>query len=1148
MNKKILSGFLALLIIVFLFIIGGHNVNAYVVVPPEVQCAQFANNKLMYDACIQTVNDMGGSTPAQKKYPKVFNEIDSITGNPEGRSIAKAYYNALAFCAGTLNTPEDTTVGGALAGDFANLNDRDEDTGDNLDDFYIAAIRGMKGGDKDQSCSEGDLIKDAFDYFYKLAGKDGGWGSVRYVDLFCNGKSNGWFKAFDDDGNKELSDCAGTVNLVINNPDYGDKYYFELNDNSKLASYINNNIFNGRFDISADMTADERYYGERLIATNHCSDKGAIKDKPPSTDGFGDFYDVELQEKENKLIGGVRYFSMDHTWISPWFYYKVDTPTDDSGCEAKFSIGGSNGKKRLNFNDWWVKGVIGTLKDKLRRSCFSNYKAFYDKQYNYKTYVLPKMESEYKEDYEEWFGGLVSPYDYGEADDDKVIKAINDDATKRGVKACFIDNTTNSSANPLAECHMKEYIEALEKSNPDPSAPKYSYVDPSAGVSSDPSDPDSYTDPCYEAGLDSMAWILCPLTNNTKTTADGLEQVLRGWLQININDTFSNATEEAWGVFRNIANVVSIIVFLAVIISQLTGVGIDNYGIKKILPKLIVMSILVNLSYLICQLAVDLSNILGVGLDDLLRNIGESINSGSSSLTVSGIVTIVMGLLGGGAAVAGTALAAGGGVMVVVSLLIALIVALISILMFFIMLGARMVIVIIFTIISPVAFALYILPNTQGLFKKWWKVFQSALIVFPICGALYGASYIIKATFINESGGDLGFVRGIIAVVAPFLPFLLLPTLLKSALAGLGALGGTLSMLGNGLKRGVSSGYEGVKKTDRFQNAQEGWAEKRTARLAGMGKKKLDEDPNKWSKWQRFKRGGLKNIAKARTQYVNNTNKQALEDRMNSGVGFMAANEGQTKAAKDAILKDYMTLINSRTNNGEKEDELYELANGYKADGDETGLIAAARIAGRRKDTAARFMSRYITGYEEGGVKHSPVLQGSGFMAAVAKEIATGDNSAEYRASSPVGFEFASQITNGSIGEPNEADYAKWQNEKSNIKAALEHNLTDSKQLVGMKGSSLAELKELIENGKVEGDDMARLSNLIADAIAQKDTTGVWDSTKDSVIRDIQGALATKGYPASSGSPAPAPVTSPKDGRAREGEDFEWRYTEGEGP
>ena len=57
------------------------------------------------------------------------------------------------------------------------------------------------------------------------------------------------------------------------------------------------------------------------------------------------------------------------------------------------------------------------------------------------------------------------------------------------------------------------------------------------------------------------------------------------------------------------------------IYSHITSFGISNYGIKKILPRLIIVAILVNISFYICAIAIDLSNIAGQAIQDMFINI-----------------------------------------------------------------------------------------------------------------------------------------------------------------------------------------------------------------------------------------------------------------------------------------------------------------------------------------------------------------------------------------------------------------------------------------------------------------------------------------------------------------------------------------------
>lgn len=366
--------------------------------------------------------------------------------------------------------------------------------------------------------------------------------------------------------------------------------------------------------------------------------------------------------------------------------------------------------------------------------------------------------------------------------------------------------------------------------------------------SSDSETTDGDSDPCYDAGVEGMSWVLCPTINNAATTIDGFESALKTMLSIESNKLFGSGTEsyKIWETFRNIANVILTIVFLAIIFSQLTGYGIDNYGIKKMLPKLIVMAVLINLSYIICELAVDLSNILGVGLNNLFEGMaGDAASQNSTYQIVTALLAAAAGITTG-VVIVFQLVSEGGGAMVVVTLVLAVLSALVVIFMFLVMVGLRMIIVVVFTVISPVAFALYILPNTQSLFKKWWKVFEAALVVYPICGALYGAHFIIKAIILGQTGeGGINFFMGIAAVIAPFLPFVALPSLLKGALAGLGTVAGAVTAVGSGLKKGAnktgSAIQSGIKGSERYKNNIQERARDRQIKMTDRGIKKLND-------------------------------------------------------------------------------------------------------------------------------------------------------------------------------------------------------------------------------------------------------------------------------------------------------------------
>ena len=126
-----------------------------------------------------------------------------------------------------------------------------------------------------------------------------------------------------------------------------------------------------------------------------------------------------------------------------------------------------------------------------------------------------------------------------------------------------------------------------------------------------------------------IGWLLCPVTNAAIGFADGMWTVFEGLLktpplqQSGGNDDGVYYT--TWTSVRNLANVLFVVVFLIVIFSQVSNVGISNYGIKKMLPKIIIVAILINVSFFLIQIAIDLSNIAGSTVLDLFNNTAQVI-------------------------------------------------------------------------------------------------------------------------------------------------------------------------------------------------------------------------------------------------------------------------------------------------------------------------------------------------------------------------------------------------------------------------------------------------------------------------------------------------------------------------------------------
>ena len=103
--------------------------------------------------------------------------------------------------------------------------------------------------------------------------------------------------------------------------------------------------------------------------------------------------------------------------------------------------------------------------------------------------------------------------------------------------------------------------------------------------------------------LASLGWLVCPSTGKISEAVDFLYDKIEDILVINpVEMKDGSPIYEIWKYFQGITNVLFSVFLLVVVLSQITGVGITNYGIKKTLPKLIIAAILVHLSFYICSL------------------------------------------------------------------------------------------------------------------------------------------------------------------------------------------------------------------------------------------------------------------------------------------------------------------------------------------------------------------------------------------------------------------------------------------------------------------------------------------------------------------------------------------------------------------
>lgn len=281
---------------------------------------------------------------------------------------------------------------------------------------------------------------------------------------------------------------------------------------------------------------------------------------------------------------------------------------------------------------------------------------------------------------------------------------------------------------------------------------------------------DNNTTSCAIQGI---GWIVCPVTNFFAGAMDWLFNVLSGFLVVRpVQPNQTNALYRGWAYMRNFANVAFVIAFLVIIFSQVTTLGISNYGIKKMLPRLVVAAILVNVSYWICAIAIDISNILGYSIQDIFISMRNGlVGKEGNGWNVSSWQSVTGFVLSGGTALTmagiGTYTALAGAAGAIYMLLPILAGVLLSVLIALLVLAARQAIITILVILSPLAFVAYVLPNTEKYFDKWRELGMTLLIMFPAFSVVFGGSQLAGTAIIQNADSINLLILGMAVQVAP---------------------------------------------------------------------------------------------------------------------------------------------------------------------------------------------------------------------------------------------------------------------------------------------------------------------------------------------------------------------------------------------
>ena len=357
---------------------------------------------------------------------------------------------------------------------------------------------------------------------------------------------------------------------------------------------------------------------------------------------------------------------------------------------------------------------------------------------------------------------------------DNSLVYVNEDKNKKEVKVIYFPSGEISS---LSSATYAVY----SFTPPD----TYNQTDTST-ISIDPPSENSTSTSCDVQGI---GWFICPVSNWLADGIDFMYSALQEFLKTKPLETTNqnSGIYLAWVIMRNISNVAFIVAFLVIIYSQLTSVGISNYGVKKMIPRLVIAAVLVNLSFTICAILLDLSNIAGYAFQDAfmgIKNTISTVGENTSTWTWSEVISTALsnGALAIGAITFTTEL--------LPMLVPAATLAGLTLLLILLIMAARQALIIILIIISPLAFVCYLLPGTEKWFKKWRDSFLTMLVFFPAFSVVFGGAQLAGILIIQNASGPNGAIMHVLGMLVQIIPLAITPLIMKFSGGVLGKFAG----------------------------------------------------------------------------------------------------------------------------------------------------------------------------------------------------------------------------------------------------------------------------------------------------------------------------------------------------------------------
>lgn len=291
-----------------------------------------------------------------------------------------------------------------------------------------------------------------------------------------------------------------------------------------------------------------------------------------------------------------------------------------------------------------------------------------------------------------------------------------------------------------------------------------------------------------------MGWIMCPVIYAIQGALNFIDTQIQKLLTIDANYYDNDDIKGAWTNIKNLAYIILVPVMLVMVLGTALGFElVSAYTVKKALPRLVVATIFISLSYPICVFLIEFTNSVGTGTLGLLTQPfvthGNNVNALSLETLFGGsVLTSIF---------AAPAYAIGAAILIWLfggTLLLFTVVAFLTLLV-------RQMFIVALLLVAPLAILAWIFPGNDKFWKIWWGSFSKLLMMYPLIMALIAIGRIFAFVIdkSNPAGLDGAVLAPVMAMTAYVLPYAFIPFTFKFAGGAFATLAGVANDRSKGL-------------------------------------------------------------------------------------------------------------------------------------------------------------------------------------------------------------------------------------------------------------------------------------------------------------------------------------------------------------